>query len=194
MEDFIYILLAVVWLAISILGGRKKKKQAEEQRKSQPNRTEPQPIEIETPTQEKESDFEDLLEDFFGSATPKTSEQSQSEPRPQPAPQPAYSEERRYNDGKNSENTFMSQKKDEEVERYEGTKAIDDDFEFAAEGKVETLEDLINLYQRSEQKILEEDAKIDVVDLDEEVLPVADMEFDARKAIIYSEIINRKYS
>ncbi len=193
MEDFLYIILAVVWLVISILGGRRKKKQAE-QNQPQPGRPEPRPIETETPTQEKESEFEDLLEDFFGSGSPKTSEQSQSEPKPQPAPQPAYSEERRYNDGKNSDNTFMSQKKDEEVERFEGTQAIDDDFEFAAEGKVETLEDLIKLYDRTEQKILEEDAKINVVDLDEEVLPVADLEFDARKAIIYSEIINRKYS
>ncbi len=192
MEDFLYIILAIVWLVISILGGKKKKKQAQEQQ--QPGRSEPQPIEQESPTGEKENDFEDLLEDFFGSDAPKPRKQSDEQPTPQKASRPAYTEERSYDDGKSSDYRFGGEQKAEEVEKFEGAQAIDEDFEFTAEGKVETLEDLIKKHQQIEQKILEEDAKIDVVELDEEVVPVDDFEFDARKAIIYSEIINRKYT
>lgn len=196
MEDFLYIILAIVWLVISIIGGKKKKKQAQEQQQQQPqaNRSEPQPIEREAPTSKRKDDFEDLLEDFFGSDSPKTKEQPQPEPVAQRAPQPAYTEERSYDDGKSSDYRFGGEQKAEEVEKFEGVQAIEDDFEFTAEGKVETLEDLIKKHQEREQKILEEDAKIDVVELDEEVIPVSELEFDARKAIIYSEIINRKYS
>lgn len=192
MEDFIYIILAIVWLVVSIIGGKKKKKQAQEQQQPQPHRSESQPIEREVPTSKKENDFEDLLEDFFGSDTPK--KQPSPEPVPQRSPQPAYTEERSYDDGKTRDYRFGGEQKAEEVEKFEGVQAIEDDFEFTAEGKVETLEDLIKTYQEREQRILEEDAKIDVVELDEEVIPVSELEFDARKAIIYSEIINRKYS
>lgn len=192
MEDFLYIILAIVWLVISVIGGKKKKKQAQEQ--PQPHRSQPQPIEREEPTSKKESEFEDLLDDFFGSDSPKTKEQPQPESAPQRAPQPAYTEERSYDDGKSSDYRFGGEQKAEEVEKFEGVQAIEDDFEFTAEGKVETLEDLIKKHQEREQKILEEDAKIDVVELDEAVIPVDEFEFDVRKAIIYSEIINRKYS
>ncbi|MFW5663522.1 MAG: hypothetical protein ACOCYD_00630 [bacterium] len=192
MEDVLYIILAIVWLIISIIGGQKKKKQAQSQ--PQPNRSEPQPVESEPSSDKKESDFEDLLEEFFGTDEPRAKKQPDSQPEVQKTSRPTYTEEHSYDEATDSDYRFGSEQKADEVEKFKGAQAIEEDFEFSAEGKVETLEDLIKLHEEKEQKILEEDSKINVMDLDEEAVPVADLEFDPRKAVIYSEIINRKYS
>ena len=215
MEEFVYILLAIVWLVISILGGRKKKASKPPAPKSY---EEPATTTSTTPTSEKKSEFEDLLDDFFGADT--------TVKKPQPAPQPTYMEERdqrrmddrsrderrrdassmeerderrrddrsrdeRRDDGRRFENSPFEEVAAEEVEKFEG--AVEEDFEFSAEGKVETLEDLIKSYERSNKKTEEEDAKLAVVELDEEETFKPDFDFDARKAIIYAEIINRKH-
>lgn len=215
MEEFVYILLAIVWLVISILGGRKKKASKPPTPKSY---EEPATSESTAPTSEKKSEFEDMLEDFFGTDT--------TVKKSQPAPQPTYMEERdqrrmddrsrderrrddrsmderderrkddrsrdeRRDDGRRFENSPFEEVAAEEVEKFEG--AIEEDFEFTAEGKVETLEDLIKSYERSSKKVEEEDAKLAVVELDEEDTFKPDFDFDPRKAIIYAEIINRKH-
>ena len=214
MEEFVYILLAIVWLVISILGGRKKKASKPPAPKSY---EEPATTTSTTPTSEKKSEFEDLLDDFFGADT--------TVKKPQPAPQPTYLEERdqrrmddrsrderrrdassmeerderrrddrsrdeRRDDGRRFENSPFEEVAAEEVEKFEG--AVEEDFEFSAEGKVETLEDLIKSYERSNKKTEEEDAKLAVVELDEEETFKPDFDFYDRKAIIYAEIINRK--
>jgi hypothetical protein len=187
MEDYIYILLAIVWLVISILGSRKKK-QAQQQGQHPPT-AEPRPIEADPLPKQGKNDFEELLDDFFGSET--TTKEKPVEP--QATPKPSFTQQYRTRK-EEPDHTFNENQPDPELEKFQGADAITDDYEFSAEGKVETLEDLIKSYERSEQKILEEDAKISVVDLDEEIISPKDFEFDARKAIIYSEIINRKYT
>lgn len=193
MEDVVYIILAIVWLAISILGGKKKKKQR--QSSPQPDISEPQPIEAETTTTGKKSDFEDMLEDFFGSG----SEKSKAKPVPEPVYEEddyekgnrsAFDQPKRDKGGsiKSAPWTYMSEDKKKE---FEGE--VEEDFEFTAEGKVETLEDLIKSYERTDKKTEEEDAKLAVVDLDGGAPAISGLDFDARKAIIYAEIINRKY-
>ncbi len=195
MEDLLYIFLAIVWLAISILGSRKKKQQANQ------SRPEPKPIEQdeEAPTmqapppssqKEGEVDFEELLEDFFGGGSKKT--EKPAEEAPQQAPAPAYTEERTYYSEKPEYRRKEEElSKPEEIKKFEG--AITDEYEFSAEGKVETIEDLIQSYDKKYKKTEEEDLKISVVDLEEGEYEKLDVEFDGRKAIIYSEIINRKY-
>lgn len=198
MEDFLYIFLAVIWLVISILGN-KKKKQAQQQQKQQrqeqqtarTEETREYPSAQPTSQQEKEpsKDFEELLEDFFG-AEPKPKEK---QPQPQEAPRPAYTQERTYQDDRKPERRFNEDIISEKVEEFEGADAITDDYEFSAEGKLETIEDLIRSYEDEYKKIEEKDKELSVVDLDEEEAPQEEIEFDGRKAIIYSEIINRKY-
>lgn len=191
MEDLVYIILAVVWLAISILGGRKKKKQR--QSVPQPEMSEPQPIEVETTTKPaKKSEFEDMLEDFFGT------DKDKPKPEPKPKPEQVFQNENEstFDPPKRDKGgsiqtapwTYMSEEKKKE---FEGE--VEKDFEFTAEGKLETLEDYIKAYEMTDKKTEEEAAKIAVVDLEEVVPVLAGLDFDPRKAIIYSEIINRKH-
>ena len=203
MEELIYIFLAIIWLVISILGSKKKKQQQQQQQQQQQKqqRQETQASgsekarEYQTapPTSQKEKepakDFEELLEDFFGTETkPK-----EKQPQTQEAPRPAYTQERTYQDDRKPERRFNEDIISEKVEEFEGADAITDDYEFSAEGKVETIEDLIRTYEEEYKKIEEKDKEIDVVDLDDEYAAKEDFEFDARKAIIYSEIIKSKY-
>jgi hypothetical protein len=206
MEDFLYIFLAVIWLVISILGS-KKKKQAQQQKKQERQEREQRqerqetmpPVREETheyqPAQpvseqkEPKRDFEDLLEEFFGGE----SQPKEKQPKPQEAPTPAYSQERTYQDNRKPERRFNEDILSEKVEDFEGAEAITDDYEFSAEGKVETIEDLIKTYEDEYRKTEEKDMELVVVDLEEEDSPKEDFEFDGRKAIIYSEIIKRKY-
>ena len=201
MEEFLYIFLAIIWLVISILGSKKKKQQQQQQQQQKQQKQETQPSGREesreyqpapsTGQKEKEpaKDFEELLEDFFGAETkPK-----EKQPQPQEAPKPAYAQERTYQDDRKPERRFNEDIISEKVEEFEGTEAITDDYEFSAEGKVETIEDLIRTYEEEYKKIEEKDKEIEVVDLDAEYVAKEDFEFDGRKAIIYSEIIKKKY-
>ncbi len=198
MEELLYIFLAIIWLVISILGSKKKKQQQQQQKQqrqeTQPSRSEetreyqPAPP---TSQQEKEpsKDFEELLEDFFGAETkPK-----EKKPQPQEASRPAYTKERTYQDDRKPERRFNEDIISEKVEEFEGADAITDDYEFSAEGKIETIEDLIRSYEDEYEKTEEKDKELEVVDLDEEYVAKEDFEFDGRKAIIYSEIIKKKY-
>lgn len=196
MEEFIYIFLAIIWLVISILGSRKKKQaqqqkpkpQEYQERKSTETRyetlEEPKPV-----RKEKETgrNLEELLEEFFG--------EQESSPKPveQKAPAPSYTEERTFKDDAKPERRFNEDVSEKEIEKFEGTDAITEDYEFSAEGKVETIEDLIKSYDDKYKKTEEEDKKLAVVDLDEEVGVKDDWVFDGKQAIIYSEIIKRKY-
>ncbi|MFW5706284.1 MAG: hypothetical protein ACOC12_00055 [Bacteroidota bacterium] len=187
MEDIIYIILAIVWLVISILGGMKKKQTKPPQQ--QTSRPQPRPLEADPAPQKEKSDFEELLEDFFGTETDTQERPAQ----PQRAPQPSYPQEFKTKE-EEPQSTFYEEQSDPEIEKYQGADVVTENYEFAAEGKMETLEDLIRSYEQSERKTLEEDSKIAVEDLDEGFVGRKDFEFDVRKAIIYSEIINRKYT
>ncbi|MFN2394870.1 MAG: hypothetical protein ABR597_04190 [Bacteroidales bacterium] len=198
MEDYLYIFLAIIWLVISILGGRKKKQQ-QQQRQQRQNQQQEEPVrstfeetrrEAPEPRAEKQEkrpsrDFEELLGEFFGEETSKTEKPAQQ------APAPSYSSEKEYSDERTSEWKYVEDVSDEEISKHEG--AIKEDFEFSAEGKVETLEDLIKNYDDQYQKTEEKDKELEVVDLDEEESAFSEFDFNGRDAIIYSEIINRKY-
>ncbi len=201
MEDFLYIFLAVIWLVISILGSKRKKKAQQEQKQQRQVQQETQTVKREEvpeyqtaqPTSQKQNepkrDFEELLEEFFGGET----QTREKQPKRQDAPAPAYSQERTFQDNKKPERRFNEDIISEKVEDFEGADAITDDYEFSSEGNVETIEDLIKSYEDEYKKIDEKDKELVVVDLDDEDSTKEEFEFDGRKAIIYSEIIKRKY-
>jgi hypothetical protein len=196
MEEFFYIILLVIWLAVSYF---QRKKKARERAGS------PMPDVKQDPSKAppKEVDMEELLEEFFGGGKKKKpaaeesgAEQADYESRPEVAEpskrevQPAYESwesqaQRSYNDNKESlgEQTLISGYED-----YKGTEGVDDNFEFSTEGKVETIEDLIRSHMAQdarEQAIAEEKYQTGT--------RVEVPEFDLRTAVIFSEILNRKY-
>jgi len=181
MEDFIYILLAIVWLVISILGG-KKKKQAQTQ-KPAPEPYDAQPAAPAAPNAKGE--FEEMLDDFFGTDT--------SAPKKIPNPETEYYEEEYSFEPEPVRVESMESIDPGEYQKYETKYSVGADYEFSTEGKIETLEDLINQYKKSDEQAEEEAAKLNVVDIDMVNSAVTGIDFDPQKAIIYSEIINRKY-
>jgi len=186
MEDFIYIILGIVWLVISIIGGKKKKQQGQKP-KPTTYRSEPQPIETTQQPQNTGSDFEDMLEDFFGTGSNK--------PKDQPAPQPSMTKEKPHSfDDYQPEIESMETIESDKMSDFKGTYAVESDYKFSSQpSKAESMDDIIRSYQQRDKQIKDEDEKINVVDLDVSEAFASDIDFDARKAIIYAEIINRKY-
>jgi len=180
MEDFFYIILAIVWLVISIIGGKKKKQQSAPKATGQQTTT-PEPQE-----QTKDPvDLEDMLEEFFqGESKKKKETQVQGETFQNYEDQYQGDENMMGTDVKDIAGTS------EEIKKFEGE--MGSDFEFASEGKIETIEDRIKSYDQDIHNINTENEKIEVEELEDEV-NYGGVDFDGRKAIIYSEIINKKY-
>lgn len=185
MEDFIYIILGIVWLVISIIGGKKKK--PGQAPRPGTSRSEPRPIETTEKPKNTGADFEDMLEDFFGTGSKK--------PKDQPAPQPSMTQEKPHSfDNYQPEIESLETIESDKMSEYKGTYAVDSDYKFSAQpSKTESMEDIIRSYQLRDKQIQDEDEKINVVDLDISEALASGIDFDARKAIIYAEIINRKY-
>jgi hypothetical protein len=196
MEDFIYIILAVVWLVISVLGNKKKKAQQQQQQQQppQPYEQAPQPSRSpENQPQPEPSEFEVLLDDFFGQKT-TTVERRQPEPVIE-KDKHVFSDEYTFEGATSLEDDpFQHQMQEYDFNKYDGKGTVESDYEFAAEGHIETIDELIKSYGEQERIAEEKDSQLVVVDLDEQEETIKEWEFDARKAIIYSEIINRKYT
>ncbi len=163
MEDIIFILLAFAWLMYSLYQKQSKQK-PEDKPESQAPDDEPQ-------TEKKEEGFETIFRDVFGeeevSAERKPRETFEQAETPQPQPE---------------------KQKPEGYDKHSGMSSVDDNFEFSAEGEIETIEDQVKKQKQQEEKVLE------VIDLwDEEENENEVWDFDPRMAIIYSAIINRKY-
>jgi hypothetical protein len=192
MEDFVYVILAILWLVISIVGNKRKKAQQQQQQQQQakptPARQETRQEQDYETTLPKTSEFEVLLDQFFGEDTTKPMKTETLD-----APEIDYSPEYTYQESENEPFTY-DEIPETEPHKFGGMAAIEDNYEFSAEGNVETIEDLIKSYNDQQRQAEEKDAEIVVVDLDEEEVGEKDWEFDGRKAIIYSEIINRRYT
>jgi hypothetical protein len=127
-----------------------------------------------------------LLEDFFGTETTSSANKKNQE-------QADYAEEEYSFEPDPVQVESMERTDPAEYQKYETKYSVGADYEFSTDGKIETLEDLINQYKKSDEQAEEEAAKLNVVDLDMELAALTGIDFDPRKAIIYSEIINRKY-
>jgi FtsZ-interacting cell division protein ZipA len=196
MEDLVYIVLGIIWLIISVLGGLKKKKAQQ-----QANYPQPQAKPYQEPTVEPDDEkieIEDMLEEFFGTNT--ASKKKQPEPTYQQEEYTYQQDEPTYKQEEYSfERQEMKHQSYETLEphdppKYETKYAIGSDYEFSAEGHIDTMEDIIRQYQMNDELAQEEDAKLAVEDIDNQIIVAEAFDFDARKAVIYAEIINRKYS
>lgn len=176
MEDFVYIILVIAWLVISIMKRKPKSDTPAKPRPaSQPETTSaPRPI-----------DLEEMLQDFFG---------KKAEPTPEPEPEPVREQtaiERSY---ERQEQQYASYDDDyinmpEPVfEEFPGQEAVVEEYKFITEIREQTIDDLIRINAA-------EDARLLAAQLAEENAERADLpDFDVRTAVIFSEILNRKYS
>ncbi len=205
MEEYFYIILVIIWLVVSLYKRNAKAKQQGPQPKQQPEGTTARP---------KEVDLEGMLEDFFGggktTAQPKqevdfeeeavityesdgdfeqgrAAEESQRSDRA-PAYQAWESKAQQSYNEKKEESTqpayaepqYESFYKDMPKEDYGG---------FGEMGKVASVEDLIRSHAAKDAM---EQAKAEMEygsGLSEDI-----PEFDLRTAVIFSEILNKKYN
>ncbi len=197
MEEFFYIILLVIWLVVSYF---------QRQKKAREKAGMPKPDAQQDPSSAppSEVDMDELLEEFLGGGKkkkPPVEEDARQEVDYERVPevtepersvrQPAYQSwesqaQQSYNEKKEGrqEKTLI-----QGYEEFKGSDGVEDDFEFSAEGKVETIEDLIRIHAAQdarEQAIAEEKYETDRG----EGVP----DFDLRTAVIFSEILNKKYT
>ncbi len=192
MEELIYIVLVVIWLLVSFLRRKPKKDRPEGKPKPVPQE--------QTAPPDDEASVEEVLEEFFGGGKKKEEKQ----PKKEPVYEAAERKERRDtygHEGRREREWSERQQADKEqswdegqdtkggvFEGVEGQTGVSEDFEFVSEGKKLTIEEMIQSYKEDEAKRLameEEDADYQP----SEGIP----EFDLRTAVIFSEILNRKY-
>ncbi len=170
MEDFVYIILLVVWLLVSFLRRKPKKK--------------PEPAKQQEPASaEGEVSMEEMLEDFFGGGKKKE--------RSKPGEVQYESVEQRERAEPAAIKSTSDYEKDRIPANYEnhvGKSGVSEDFEFSSEGKIMTIDDLIKSHKAKEAMELamaEQDYDRD----NAEGVP----DFDLKTAVVFSEILNKKY-
>ncbi|MFO7998823.1 MAG: OadG family protein [Bacteroidales bacterium] len=199
MEEFFYLVLIIIWLVVSYF---------QRQKKAREKAAKPQPYLEKDPSAapSKEVDMEELLEEFFGGGKKKSSQGEQQEAsdfqeveeresgRGEPSRrerQPAYESwesqaQRNYNDAKEDRH---EEPLSEGYEEFKGAGGVGSDFEFSTEGKVETIEDLIRTHMEQDAR---EQAMAEEKYESEKGRERA--EFDLQTAVIFSEILNKKYT
>jgi hypothetical protein len=212
MEEFFYIVLLVIWLIVSLYKRNAKVKQQKEagKQQAQPEATTALP---------KELDLEDMLEEFFGGGKKKqpevvldademssqesyTYESEQSIPvesdRQQTASEPAYQSweskaQRSYNEEKQS---YNEDRQLEIAETYAEPEyksfyadLADDHASFTEVGKLASIEELIKTHAAKDAM---EQARAEMAYGSGEGHDLP--EFDLRTAVVFSEILNKKYS
>jgi len=175
MEDFVYIILVIAWLVISLMRRRSKN---EAQGKARPA---PPP---ETTAQPREVNLEEMLQEFFGS-------KKEEQPKPEPVREPTAIErsfEKQDKEYSSFDSDFEAMP-EPVFEEYTGLDAVNDTYQFSTEVRDQTIEEIIRANAAEEARQMAA-AELLEVTADGRELP----EFDLRSAIIFSEIINRKYS
>lgn len=180
MEEFFYLILVVVWLIISVY--KRKSKQVPPAGQSQP-RQQPQG------TVPEEKDMEELLEEFFGRGKkqqPQPAESFQDEVQTQIPETERETREREYY---YEELQQQDHEQVAEFEDYSGIGGVSKEFEFSSESKAESIEDLIKLHARQDAQQQAIDEQTYGRDSDSDI-----PEFDLKTAVVFSEILNRKYT
>jgi hypothetical protein len=189
MEDFIYIILAIVWLVISVIGGKKKK----QQQQSQPSRPAHQPYEEKT-APPPGSEIEDMLEEFFGKSSKNQEQQPEAEQILEYEEEPVLHSEPYSFDHESPHQESLESIENVDYSKYETQHNFGYDYQFIANAQGETLDDIIRQYQESDERAQQEDSKMSVVDLDMQEAVTSAFQFDPRKAVIYYEIMNKKFT
>ncbi len=172
MEDFVYIILIIVWLLVSFL--RRKPKTQKPYKKPEPS-TEAEPVPAE------EVNMEDMLEEFFGTKKKKEEKREAEEQVFQNRERQSYPE--RFDTSKSEQRI-----PEPAFEDYSGKSGVSDDFEFSTEGKIQTIDDLIKSHKTKEAMELAKAEAAYGTGLSDDI-----PEFDLRTAVIFSEILNKKY-
>ncbi len=172
MEDFVYIILIVVWLLVSFLR-RKPKKQKPHPMPEPATETETAPA--------GEASMEDMLEEFFGSKKKKEEKTPVEESVFQ---RQEYERERKRHETARAEEPVM----EAFYEDYLGKSGVSDDFEFSTEGKIQTIDDLIKSHKTKEAMELAKAEAAYGAGLSDDI-----PEFDLKTAVVFSEILNKKY-
>ncbi len=192
MEELIYIVLIVIWLLVSFL--KRKPKAGKPADKQQPVQGEA------APADDKEVTVEDMLEEFFGSEAKK------EKPEKVEPVFDASARDAKKDDGyerledirekdlrdQRDESPMWSQeqkKKDPRIEQHEGKGGVSESVEFASDKKQQTIEELIASHKQEEAMRAAREEGYDEGGAGLEGIP----EFDLRTAVIYSEILHRKY-
>ena len=213
MEELIYIVLIVVWLLVSFL--KRKPKKEDQAGKQQPS------TQAEEGAPVEEMDMEDVLEEFFGGGKKKKEKESQPAGEPvyetrERSDRPEKEEKGRWEDTRRERESSFGERASADRERespgreqyesrdessrkdyegYEGASAeapkIEDEAASAASvEKVQTIEELIRSHKREEALRMAREEESDAADRQSEEVP----DFDLRQAVIFSEILNKKYN
>jgi len=149
---------------------------------------------------EKEVTIEDMLEEFLGS------DKKETKPRKQ---EPVFDASERRRDDKyerledRREKELLDQRdetpiwgqeekrvrKDPKVEEHEGQAAVSRDFAFTSEKKHQSVDELIASQKKEEALRMAREEAFGYEETGPEGMP----DFDLRTAVIFSEILNRKY-
>ena len=150
MEDYIYILLGLVWIIYAVYRSNQKKKKARE------TPVTPVPLPVET---EKDTEFSSMLDEFFGTKTPQ-----------EKAP-----------DFEQAESDYRN------IEEQQGfyNKNIKTEY------KLDSIPTEEGMSVFSENELTDIFGKSSISEDYEDFLVAETIDFDLRKAIIYSEILNR---
>lgn len=198
MEEFFYIILLVIWVVVSLIK-RNKAKKAQEKPAAKPAR-EPAVEEGTTQAPPRELDLEEVLGELFG----KGKKQPVPDPLEEKAARPAGGTKRaveakestyRAEDSHSEDSSYADHGDallEGELEEYAEELGVQKDYEFSAEGKVETIEDLISRHAAEDARLQAADEfrtgeTADAEGLDE--VP----DFDLQTAVVFSEILNKKY-
>ncbi len=165
MEDVIFVLLAFAWLIYSLYKGKSKKKTRE---KSVPQ------TETQSGSERKEKDFETIFREIVGEKEDVVTQNTTKET---------------VNNPSTMQNQQMEAQKSAGFEKHTGMTSVGEDFQFSAEGEIETIEDQIEKQEQEKEK----EETIEVIDLWDDEVKTESFHFNPRDAIIYSEIIKRKY-
>jgi len=193
MEDFVYIILIVIWLLVSFL---KRKPKADKQADV------PSAGQGETDSGEsREVTVDDMLEEYFGSGEKKEKPEKQ---------EPVFNASDRRRDDRHEriedrrEKELLDQrdetpmwgkegrkvsKRKPEAEKYADKGHTSEDQKKASEAELKTIDELIASHKKQEAMRLAREEADDSATAGLEGLP----EFDLRQAVIFSEILNRKY-
>ncbi len=176
MENIVYIVLIIIWLAVSFL------KKKPDQNKQAPQKSPKDVAEPATSSTEKELDMEDMLEEFFGGGKKKKE-------REQTIPQ---KEERVFGEADKPRPEYQEYSREQRstVDRPEAAPVFEQaPVQEQTPVKTQTIDELIQSHKREEALRLaqEEQEREDIEGL--EGVP----EFDLRDAVIFSEILKRKY-
>ena len=184
MDDFIYFLFLIAWLAFSFYQQGVKKKKRQEQMKAAREREqqnqeeltqedrarEYQPVEEAPRKSESQPDFRKTLEEIL------LGEEIDAEETSQPAERKTSNQQQPGTENMSEQDKNVYQKYYDE-EMTEGSQERINMEPEKLEDKIEELE---------EEMVLQEEDTIEE--------PAEKTQFDLRKAVIYSEILNRRYN